>query len=62
MNYKESKKHHHRLKKTKKEMAQLLGMSESSFILLKKNYRSVPEHVERQMFFEWGSGQGNNII
>ena len=51
MNFKEFNKYRHRLKKTKQEMAQLLGMSESSLSSYEKDYRSVPAHVERQMFF-----------
>lgn len=51
MNYKVFKNCRCRLKKTKQEMAKLLGMSESSIYAYEKGHRSVPIHVERQMVF-----------
>ena len=51
MNYKEFKDCRYRLKKTKQEMAKLLGMSESSINSYENGCRSVPIHVEQQMFF-----------
>lgn len=51
MNYKEFKNYRYKLKKTKQEMAKLLGMSESSIYSYENGNRSVPIHVERQMFF-----------
>jgi DNA-binding XRE family transcriptional regulator len=51
MNNKEFIKYRYRLKKTKQEMAKLLGISESSINSYEKGYRSVPIHVELQMVF-----------
>ena len=40
-----------RLKKTQREMAQLLGASVKAIHSYEQGWRSVPPHVERQMFF-----------
>ncbi len=40
-----------RLNKTQKEMAQLLGTSIKAVHSYEQGWRSVPVHVERQMFF-----------
>lgn len=51
MNSKEFKNFRFRLKKTKQEIAQLLGKSVSSINSYENGWRLVPAHVERQMFF-----------
>jgi len=40
-----------RLEKTQKEMSQLLGVSVKAIYSYEQGWRSVPTHVERQMFF-----------
>jgi len=40
-----------RLKKTQKEMAQLLGTSIKAVHSYEQGWRNIPPHVERQMFF-----------
>jgi hypothetical protein len=40
-----------RLKKTQKQMAQLLGTSLKAIHSYEQGWRTVPVHVERQMFF-----------
>lgn len=41
----------HRLEKTQKEMAELLGISIKAIHSYEQGWRSVPAHVERQVFF-----------
>ena len=40
-----------KLKKTQKEMAQLLGTSIKAVHSYEQGWRSIPAHVERQMFY-----------
>jgi DNA-binding XRE family transcriptional regulator len=40
-----------RLDKTQKEMAQLLGVSVKAIYSYEQGWRSIPTHVERQVFF-----------
>lgn len=40
-----------RLKKTQKEMAQLLGISMKAVHSYEQGWRKVPHHVERQLYF-----------
>jgi len=40
-----------KLQKTQKEMSQLLGVSVKAIYSYEQGWRSVPTHVERQMFF-----------
>ena len=40
-----------KLDKTQKEMSQLLGVSVKAIYSYEQGWRSVPTHVERQMFF-----------
>ncbi|MBW2466571.1 MAG: helix-turn-helix transcriptional regulator [Deltaproteobacteria bacterium] len=40
-----------KLNKTQKEMSQLLGVSVKAIYSYEQGWRSVPTHVERQMFF-----------
>jgi hypothetical protein len=40
-----------KLEKTQKEMSQLLGVSVKAIYSYEQGWRSVPTHVERQMFF-----------
>jgi len=40
-----------RLKKTQKEMAELLGVSIKAVHSYEQGWRSIPAHVERQVFF-----------
>lgn len=40
-----------KLKKTQKQMAELLGLSIKAIHSYEQGWRSVPAHVERQMFF-----------
>jgi predicted transcriptional regulator len=40
-----------RLDKTQKEMSQLLGVSVKAIYSYEQGWRSIPTHVERQMFF-----------
>ncbi len=51
MKNKEFSKLRKRLNKTQKEMAQLLGTSIKAVHSYEQGWRSVPVHVERQMFF-----------
>lgn len=52
-----------RLKKTQKQMAQLLGTSIKAIHSYEQGWRSIPVHVERQLYFlltrqQLGSKQG----
>jgi len=40
-----------RLDKTQKEMSQLLGVSVKAIYSYEQGWRSIPTHVERQVFF-----------
>ena len=40
-----------KLEKTQKEMSQLLGVSVKAIYSYEQGWRSVPSHVERQVFF-----------
>ena len=40
-----------KLKKTQRQMAQLLGTSIKAVHSYEQDWRSIPPHVERQMFF-----------
>ena len=40
-----------KLEKTQKEMSQLLGVSVKAIYSYEQGWRSVPTHVERQMYF-----------
>jgi len=51
MNSKEFKQLRHKLKKTQKQMAQLLGTSLKAIHSYEQGWRSVPPSAERQMFF-----------
>lgn len=51
MDSKEFKKLRKKLKKTQKEMAQLLGTSTKSIQGYEQGWRAVPGSVERQMYF-----------
>ena len=47
----EFKKYRHRLNKTQKQMAELLGTSLKAIHSYEQGWRTVPVHVERQVFF-----------
>jgi DNA-binding XRE family transcriptional regulator len=51
MNKDEFKKYRSRLHKTQKQMAELLGTSLKAIHSYEQGWRSVPVHVERQIFF-----------
>ena len=51
MDSNEFKKIRHKLKKTQKQMAQLLGSSLKAVHSYEQGWRPVPAYVERQMFF-----------
>lgn len=51
MNKSEFKKYRKRLGKTQKQMAELLGTSLKAIHSYEQGWRSVPVHVERQVFF-----------
>jgi DNA-binding XRE family transcriptional regulator len=51
MNSKEFARLRKNLSKTQKEMAQLLGVSIKAIHSYEQGWRTVPPHVERQMFF-----------
>ncbi len=48
-----------RLDKTQKEMSQLLGVSVKAIYSYEQGWRSIPTHVERQMFFLLSRKRGN---
>ena len=50
-NKKEFKKYRARLDKTQKQMAELLGTSLKAIHSYEQGWRTVPTHVERQIFF-----------
>ncbi len=51
MDQKEFSSFRKKLKKTQKEMAQLLGTSVKAVHSYEQGWRSIPPHVERQMLF-----------
>ena len=51
MTSKEFKKYRKKLEKTQRQMAQLLGVSIKAVHSYEQGWRSVPVHVERQIFF-----------
>ena len=51
MNKYEFKKYRKKLKKTQKQMAELLGTSLKAIHSYEQGWRTVPVHVERQFFF-----------
>jgi len=51
MTSKEFKKFRKKLEKTQREMAQLLGVSIKAVHSYEQGWRSVPVHVERQVYF-----------
>jgi DNA-binding XRE family transcriptional regulator len=51
MTSKEFKKLRNKLGKTQRQMAQLLGVSIKAVHSYEQGWRSVPSHVERQIFF-----------
>jgi hypothetical protein len=51
MNSNEFKQLRHKLKKTQKQMARLLGTSLKAVHSYEQGWRPVPAYVERQMFF-----------
>ncbi|MHC4458190.1 MAG: helix-turn-helix domain-containing protein [Planctomycetota bacterium] len=58
MDSNEFKKIRHKLKKTQKQMAQLLGTSLKAVHSYEQGWRPVPAYVERQMFFLISAIQG----
>ena len=58
MNSKEFKQLRHKLKKTQKQMAQLLGTSLKAIHSYEQGWRPVPNYVERQMFFLVSASHG----
>jgi DNA-binding XRE family transcriptional regulator len=51
-----------RLDKTQKEMSQLLGVSVKAIYSYEQGWRSVPTHVERQVFFLLSRKRSNGTI
>jgi hypothetical protein len=51
-----------RLDKTQKEMSQLLGVSVKAIYSYEQGWRSIPTHVERQMFFLLSRKRGNRDL
>ncbi|WP_459925764.1 helix-turn-helix domain-containing protein [Desulfatiferula olefinivorans] len=50
-----------RLNKTQKEMALLLGVSLKAVHSYEQGWRSIPDHVKRQLFFLATAGRGRSI-
>ena len=59
MDSKEFKKLREKLKKTQKQMAQLLGVSIKAVHSYEQGWRNISTHVERQMFFLLSRIKGN---
>ena len=59
MDSKEFKKLREKLKKTQKQMAQLLGVSIKAVHSYEQGWRNISTHVERQMFFLLSRMEGN---
>ena len=51
-----------RLDKTQNEMSQLLGVSVKAIYSYEQGWRSIPTHVERQMFFLLSRKRGNRDL
>ena len=51
-----------KLEKTQKEMSQLLGVSVKAIYSYEQGWRSVPTHVERQMFFLLSRKRGDGQL
>ena len=51
-----------KLQKTQKEMSQLLGVSVKAIYSYEQGWRSVPTHVERQMFFLLSRKRGESKL
>ena len=51
-----------KLDKTQKEMSQLLGVSVKAIYSYEQGWRSIPTHVERQMFFLLSRKRGNRDL
>ena len=51
-----------KLNKTQKEMAQLIGTSVKAVHSYEQGWRSIPSHVERQIFFLISRKKGENSI
>ena len=51
MNKKEFKKYRQRLNKTQKQMSELLGTSLKAIHSYEQGWRTIPIHVERQIYF-----------
>ena len=62
MDSKEFSRFRKRLNKTQKQMAQLLGVSVKAVHSYEQGWRSVPTHIERQMFFLISKIRGNPKI
>ena len=61
MDSKELKKIREKLNKTQKQMAGLLGVSIKAVHSYEQDWRNIPAHVERQMFFLLSRMDGNPI-
>jgi hypothetical protein len=59
MESKEFSRFRKRLNKTQKQMAQLLGVSIKAIHSYEQGWRSIPTHIERQMFFLTSKIRGN---
>ena len=59
MDSKEFSYYRKKLQKTQKEMAQLLGTSIKAVHSYEQGWRSVPPHVERQVFYLVSNVRGN---
>jgi hypothetical protein len=51
-----------KLNKTQKEIAQLLGVSVKAIYSYEQGWRSIPTHVERQMFFLLSRKRGSRDL
>ncbi len=51
-----------KLDKTQKEMSQLLGVSVKAIYSYEQGWRSIPTHVERQMFFLLSRKRGSRDL
>ena len=51
-----------KLNKTQKEISQLLGVSVKAIYSYEQGWRSIPTHVERQMFFLLSRKRGNRDL
>jgi len=60
MEKKEFSKIRKKLAKTQKQLAALLGMSLKTIHSYEQGWRSIPAHIERQLFFLLIKQRGNN--